>query len=173
MKELIIMRGFPWTGKSYTANLIASQTEDSVILSTDEYWYKVNEASSPEEYSFDISKLGTAHKWNQERAFEHLEKGTSCIIIDNTNTTYEEMLPYVMAAKEKKYKILIQEPTSTRWQDIVALLENKKKNEKELKLWAKKLETGSKENHNVPAFAIEKMMFRWELTEKIIRKVEQ
>ena len=40
IKELVILRGLPSAGKSYTANQLKGET--GVIYSTDEYWYKVN-----------------------------------------------------------------------------------------------------------------------------------
>jgi hypothetical protein len=40
--------------------------------------------------------------------------------------------------------------------------EDKKENKKELKKWAELLAEGSKETHNVSAWSIERMMWRWE-----------
>jgi len=42
------------------------------------------------------------------------------------------------------------------------LLQRKKECKKELCEWAAKSAEGSKQTHNVPQFAIEKMMWRWE-----------
>jgi len=105
-----------------------------------------------------------AHKWNLLRAQRAIEQGQPLIIIDNTNTTPSEPKPYVEYAKLhewQNYKICIEEPTSPQWKEIAPLLLRKKENKKALKDWAMKLAEGSKENHNVPHFAIEKMMWRW------------
>ena len=160
-KTLIIMRGLPFTGKSTRAKELAGDT--GLIFSTDDYWYEVNFPEKPDEYSFNRNRLHMAHKWNLIRAQRAMEQGQPLIIIDNTNTTQKEFCcDYAKYAHWQGYNICIKEPTSPQWVDIAPLLLNKKANKKELKNWAAKLAEGSKENHNVPQFAIERMMWRWE-----------
>jgi hypothetical protein len=158
-KTLIIMRGLPWTGKSYRAKELAGTVGQ--ILSTDEYWYKVNYPDRPDEYSFNPRLLGAAHKWNLLRAQKLIEESYPLIIIDNTNTTPSEPKPYVEYGIAQDYEVRIEEPTSDRWKEIVVILGNKKANKKALKSWAEKLAEGSKETHSVPAWSIERMMWRW------------
>lgn len=158
-KKLIIMRGLPWCGKSYRANELKG--ESGVIFSTDEFWYVMNHPERPDEYSFNPRYLGHAHKWNQLRAQRAIDMGEKLIIIDNTNTVPSEPKPYVEYAHYQNYKICIEEPTSPRWLEIRELLKDKRANKKALKEWAVELAEGSKETHNVPFFAIEKMMWRW------------
>lgn len=160
-KTLVIMRGLPWTGKSYTAKALAGDT--GVIYSTDEYWYKIRKPDQPDHYSFNPRYLGDAHHWNQLRAQKSIELGHPLIIIDNTNTTASEPRHYVEYATCQDYAVRIEEPTSDRWLEIVALLRDKRANKEKLKDWAKKLAEGSKETHGVPAWSIEKMMWRWEV----------
>lgn len=160
-KTLIIMRGLPWCGKSTRAKELAG--ENGQIFSTDEFWYVVNKPDQPDEYSFNPRFLAQAHKWNQLRAQRRIDMGDSLLIIDNTNTTAKEFCcDYARYAHWQDYKIRIEEPTSPWWLEIRELLRNKRANKKALKDWAVKLAEGSQETHNVPAFAIEKMMFRWE-----------
>lgn len=159
MKTLIVMRGLPWTGKSYRAKELAG--DEGVIFSTDDFWYTENKPSAPEEYSFNPRLLGRAHKWNILRSQRAIDIATPLIIIDNTNTTASEPKPYVEYAHWQEYKICIEEPTSDRWLEIATLLQDKKRNKKELKSWAERLAEGSKETHNVPHWAIERMMWRW------------
>jgi hypothetical protein len=158
-KTLVIMRGLPWTGKSYRAKEIAG--ENGLIYSTDDFWYTQVKPDKPDEYNFYPRMLGDAHKWNQLRAFKAVEEGKPLIVIDNTNTTAIEPKPYVEYAVNQDYSIRIEEPTSDRWKEIAALLNDKRGNKAELKGWARKLEEGSKETHSVPAWAIERMMWRW------------
>lgn len=159
-KKLIVMRGLPWTGKSTRAKELAGET--GLIYSTDEYWYKIRKPEEPEKYSFNPRYLGDAHHWNQKRAHRSIELGEPLIIIDNTNTTAGEAKAYVEYAVCQDYKICIEEPTSPRWLEIHDLLLDKKANKKRLKEWAAELAEGSKETHNVPAWSIERMMWRWE-----------
>ncbi len=162
-KKLIIMRGLPWTGKSFRAKQIVSEKSTGLILSTDEYWYKINFPDRPDEYSFNRNLLGAAHKWNQLRAQRAIDIGEPLIVIDNTNTKAEEFCcEYVKYAHFQGYEISIEEPTSDRWLEIRELLKRKRDNEQALKDWALKLFEGSKETHNVPLFSIEKMMWRWQ-----------
>lgn len=159
-KVLVILRGLPWCGKSYHAKQIAGSI--GVIFSTDDYWYQVVKPDKPDEYSFNMALLGKAHKWNQDRAKKAMDDGVPLIIIDNTNTVASEPRPYVEHGELRGYEILIEEPTSERWLVIGELLKDTRANKKELKGWAETLAVGSKETHNVPAFAIEKMMWRWQ-----------
>jgi hypothetical protein len=162
-KQLILLRGLPWTGKSYQSKKLLEKHPEGKIFSTDEYWYKINFPDRPEEYSFNRNLLGTAHKWNQLRAQRAIDMGDPLIIIDNTNTTADEFCcPYLKYASFQGYEIEIQEPTSDKWLEIKELLRNKKANWKKLKEWAKTLSEGSKETHSVPVLVIEGMMRRWQ-----------
>jgi hypothetical protein len=165
-KKLILMRGLPFCGKSYTANEVLDEFQlvngaDGVILSTDEYFYTVIHPEKPKEYSFDLKLLGRAHQWNQRRATKYMMDQCPLIIIDNTNTVISEMRPYAEEGFLQGYDIKIQEPTSERWLEIHELLQDKDKNIKELLVWAKKLAEGSKETHSVPLSAFERMIKRW------------
>jgi hypothetical protein len=160
MKTLIIMRGLPWSGKSYRAEELAG--EDGVIFSTDEYWYKIYKPEEPDKYTWNPRFIADAHKWNQLRTQRQIDLGNPLIIVDNTNTVRKELFPYADYAYWQDYKICIEEPTSERWLEIRQLLTDKRGNKKALKEWAAKLAEGSLETHQVPAYAIEKMMWRWE-----------
>jgi len=166
-KKLIVLRGLPWTGKSYRAKqLLEEAAKDGIqglIFSTDDYWHQVNYPDKPDEYSFNPRFLAYAHKWNQLRAHRAIDIGEKLIIIDNTNTVASEFCcGYAKYAHFQDYKICIEEPTSERWLEIREILKNKRANKKLLKNWAVTLAEGSKGIHNVPFFAIERMMWRWE-----------
>lgn len=159
-KRLTIMRGLVSCGKSYRAKELVGDT--GVIYSTDEFFYKKLHPEKPDEYSFDAGYLHAAHKWNQRRAQNSIEQGHPLIIIDNTNTTPKEFCcDYARYAAAQDYEVSIEEPTSDHWKTISELLRNRKENWDELVRWSLILEEMSKETHNVPAFAIEKMMRRW------------
>jgi len=159
-KTVVVMRGLPWCGKSYTAKQIAGDI--GVIFSTDDYFYQVVDAHKPNEYNFVGRFLAYAHKWNQVRFQLAVNENHPLVIVDNTNTTGSEARAYVEYALNQDYKIQIQEPTSDRWLQVRELLKDKKTNKNALKDFAKVLEAGSRETHNVPFHAIERMMFRWE-----------
>jgi len=160
--KLVIMRGLPSAGKSTRAKeLVALNGGVGVVYSTDEFWYKVVKPDKPEEYNFELRRLGEAHKWNLLRAQKAIEEGLPLIIIDNTNTTPAEPKLYVDYAIPQGYEVAIEEPTSPQWLEIKPLLSNKKENKKALKKCAVTLAEISTKTHNVPAWAIERMMWRW------------
>ncbi|XP_033017124.1 NEDD4-binding protein 2 isoform X2 [Lacerta agilis] len=106
---LVLLRGVPGSGKSHLARALLEDNPGGVILSTDDYFYQKNG-----QYQFNADCLADAHEWNRKRAKEAFEKGTTPIIIDNTNTQAWEMKPYVALAQEHKYKVIFREP-DTWW----------------------------------------------------------
>jgi tRNA uridine 5-carbamoylmethylation protein Kti12 len=164
-KVLYILRGLPWCGKSYLAKQLLAEYKargvEGVIHSTDEYFYKIRHPHEPEKYSYHPHFIVDAHRWNQQRSFRLIEMGHPLIIIDNTNTLPREAKPYVEYALPQDYVVRIEEPTSDRWKEISLLLYRKNDNEQKLKDWSYVLEQGSKETHSVPAWAIQRMMWRW------------
>lgn len=184
-KTLIVMRGLPSTGKSTRAKELlellivpeAAPEPGKGIFSTDEFFYIKVKPDKPKEYSFDRGYLGAAHKWNLLRVQDAINWSWPLVIIDNTNTTAKEFCcGYAKYGFWQGYKICIEEPTSERWMEIRQLLTDKRANKKALKEWAAKLAEGSRETHGVPAYAIEKMMWRWECDldpENVVRICEE
>lgn len=112
---MIIMSGWPGAGKSYLAKkmrdyLTITRPKNNIqLLSTDDYWYLNN----PEVYDFDRTKIGVAHKWNQERALQ-AAISNHVIIIDNTNIKWKELIPYLEIAKHFSYFVYQMIPR-TSW----------------------------------------------------------
>lgn len=158
--ELVIMRGLPWTGKSYRAREIAGSK--GVILSTDDYFYKMVRPDMPNVYTFDPARIAEAHAWNQYRAQAAIACQRSIVIIDNTNTTFDELMPYVKMGIEKGYRIRTEEPNRPRWHAIKELMADKKRNSLELEDHAERLSRDSEETHRVPAVVIMAMINRWQ-----------
>lgn len=103
-KTLIIMQGSSGSGKSFVAEMMKSyydgQKIECQICSTDNYWYIEDGVT----YKFDPSKLGVAHKWNQDWCQDMMKTGVQVIIIDNTNTTQTEADPYLKMAQQFGYE---------------------------------------------------------------------
>jgi hypothetical protein len=164
-KTLVIMRGLPSAGKSTRAKEILAEANGcGIIYSTDEYWYRIRKPDKPEEYSFNPNFLAHAHRWNAQRTYREIEMGTPLVIVDNTNVKFQDFAPsYVIYARAQGYKLQLAEPTTPWWLEIRELLRRKKQNEAELKAWAVKLAEKSLTTHRVPAFAIERMMWKWQI----------
>lgn len=112
MKKLIIMRGLPGSGKSTKANSFGGK-----VFSTDDFFMVDGE------YQFDFSVIGQAHQWNELRTFNEMENGTPVVVVDNTNTQFWQMKPYVEKALELGYEIEFALPeTSWAW-DLATLVE--------------------------------------------------
>ncbi|KAM6940094.1 NEDD4-binding protein 2 [Xenentodon cancila] len=107
-KVLVLLRGAPGSGKSTLARALLEQNPGGVILSTDDYFKRNGD------YQFNPTALGEAHEWNHKRAREAFERGTTPIIIDNTNMQGWELKPYVAQAPKHGYKVLFKEP-DTWW----------------------------------------------------------
>lgn len=96
------MRGLPGSGKSTIAQFLMEGLKfigRAVICSTDQYFIKDGE------YRFDKTRLGSAHTWNRCRVDDCMRDRIDFIIVDNTNTTNDEMKPYELMARDYGYEI--------------------------------------------------------------------
>lgn len=100
--EIIILRGLPGSGKSKLAKDNLSVGKNTVVLSTDDYFYKDGV------YNFDPDLNVRMHAANQMRCILEMLRGTERIIIDNTNILLWQVRRYVAIAKQMGgYKIEI------------------------------------------------------------------
>lgn len=130
-KKLIIMRGLPGSGKSTKSSALSA---GGVSLSTDEFW-------GPN-YDFDVTRLGDAHRWNENRANKAMQEGITPIVIDNVNNTSYAARAYVRAAQKYGYEVEFAE-SDTPWRFNVEELAKRNK-------------------HNVPQERIQEMLDDWE-----------
>lgn len=95
MKDLILLRGLPGSGKSTFANCVGG-----TWVEADHYFIDENGL-----YKFDASKLPLAHKWCHIRTEHAMEDGDVKIIVSNTFTQEWEMIPYFELAKKYGYQV--------------------------------------------------------------------
>ena len=149
------MRGFPGSGKSFTAKELAASI-GAVIYSTDEFFVKNGV------YKFVRKMLSDAHQWNRLRFQKAVENLVPSIIIDNTNVYIDEIKNYSDYAYYQGYDIHLVEPTSDWWKEHRNLLFSKKANKKALKAFA--LLLAGKTSHGVQPWSIERMIWKWQET---------
>jgi predicted kinase len=157
---LYIMRGVPGSGKSHLALRLAG--DPSKVFSTDEFFERMEGGYAA---NWKMDRLFPAHKWNQRRVREAMQRGISPVVVDNTNIRIKEARPYVEMGVQYQYHMEIRESDSPWWAEISLLLQNKGLNSEKIKEWANKLATGFdhsgviiKNVHGVPFDAIHRML---------------
>lgn len=174
---VVLMQGFPGSGKSYRAKQILQELgggdPHGHIFSTDDFWIPTTKelraagehVSDEDEYqeyksNWTQDRLGEAHGWNLDRFKQAVDNRVSPLIVDNTNTTIREMKPYAEYADKAGYRLLIREPTSDWWKDLYQpFSRDRKANADKLDPFVQELM--NRNTHGVPEFVIRKMIDRY------------
>lgn len=146
-----LIRGIPGSGKSTMARNIQLELSKAgneiVLYATDDFWIRPNGM-----YDFNYDLITPAHRWNQKRV-ELAMLGHIDVIVDNVNSTWKEIQPYVKLAYMYSYVIQLHESDTP---------------------WAMNVEECYKRNtHGVPYSTILRMYHEWEPTEDIRINIEQ
>jgi predicted kinase len=94
MKQLILFRGLPGSGKS---SLSESLCDD--VYSADMFFERTGE------YHFEPSQLRDAHEWCRSHTEAALHAGVPIVGVANTFTQEWEMQAYFDLAKEYNYRV--------------------------------------------------------------------
>jgi predicted kinase len=94
MKELILLRGIPGSGKTTLANIISHNN-----VAADEYFEKFNDGE------FDGSQLSDAHQWCHDQVEKMMSMSKSKIVVHNTFTEKWEMQDYFDLAEKHGYRV--------------------------------------------------------------------
>ena len=154
IKKMVFTRGLPGSGKSTYAYELKDKHHDSCfICSTDQYWERPDGI-----YDFNFELLGQSHRWNQQRVQELVDteidsEYDTIIVVDNTNTTFQEMKPYIKMALAAGFELEFVIP-QTDWK------------------WDAE-ECFKRTVHGVPYATILKMLARFEDNEVVLKKVAE
>ena len=99
MKQLIIMRGIPGSGKS---TYLKKEYPKAFICSADHYFIDIDG-----KYKARLNKIPLSHKACQEAFNSAILKKIPCIAIDNTNIKIQHFEKYIEIAKIYNYKVKI------------------------------------------------------------------
>lgn len=124
-KSLFLLRGIPGAGKTTLAKVIGGPHFEA-----DMFFMKDGK------YNFDVTRLGSAHKWCADSTEEAMARGKDKVIVSNTFTTKSEMKNYNALAKKYGYIV------------FSLIVENRH---------------GGINEHNVPAEVLEKMVNRFDV----------
>lgn len=91
MQNIYILIGAPGSGKSTFSKTIPN----AVLCSADHYFIN----NDNQTYNFDRSKLGEAHAACLKKFVLSLIDGQQNIIVDNTNTMINDIIPYYSVAR--------------------------------------------------------------------------
>jgi hypothetical protein len=98
-RQVVILSGVSGSGKStYIRNIF----RNPFVVSADDFFLQ-----EEGKYNFDPTKLGAAHASCFRRFINACLDGWLLIIVDNTNTTSEEIAPYVLGAEAFGYAVEI------------------------------------------------------------------
>lgn len=95
MLNCYLMQGIPGSGKSTLA-----KTLGGTICSADDYFYQNGV------YKFDREYLPNAHQACMKK-FITVCNSTRDVVVDNTNISLEEMIPYVRVAQAYGYGVIV------------------------------------------------------------------
>ena len=161
-KRLVLMRGLPSCGKSWTAKKVAEES-NGVLFEFDSF-FEVDAAdgSGDLEFAWDSSRLPEARLWHVQRVKEAIESGLSPIVIDDDHRPGKTAKVITAFAMMNNYVVEFAEPESSWWKAIRPLLGDKEASGESLAKWAQKLCTLSRRTHNVGLNTFVSRIENWE-----------
>lgn len=100
--DVLLLQGLPGSGKSSFAKQINQKYPYAVVVSADD-----EHINAEGKYEFKVENLKSAHDMCFLKYLEAFQDCASLILVDNTNTSYEELLPYVRVAQAYGYNFKV------------------------------------------------------------------
>jgi hypothetical protein len=96
MKQLMLIRGLPGSGKSTVAKLF----DKALHFEADMYFLDADG-----NYQFDPSKIKNAHNWCRHSVMDAMREEHPIVVVSNTFTQEWEMEVYYLLAEELGYRV--------------------------------------------------------------------
>ncbi len=158
-KVLVLMRGLPSSGKSFSAKKIAGP--DGIVLETDQYFYEIV-GTDPQRFDYDESLLPQARDWVFEKLCAAIVEQRSPIVLDRGNGRNAETKRFAVYARDHGYRLELREPDSPWWLELRVLLKYRSQlNPAVLDAWADRLAAINRSTHRVPRSVIRRWMDSW------------
>jgi predicted kinase len=174
-KILVLMRGLPGAGKSYTAKQVlyrlgGGEPHGHIFSIDDEFMpdalrkrlagIEVSPEEEDAEYkkNFSVRRRPAMVRKMIERFKAAVDQGITPIIVDNTNIKIEHMRGFADYAEKEGYEVRIQYPESEHWKTHKDALRTK--DPEAMKAFAQALKQFGR--HNVPEETLLQMMKTWD-----------
>ncbi len=161
-KRLVLMRGLPSCGKSWTAERIATQGQGVVIEFDSFFEEEVDGEEGVKKFARKRSRLPEARLWNFDRIRSAVDAGTALIVVDDDHRVGASAKAIAAYAMLHGYVVEFAEPESSWWQTIKLLLQDKENNRVELAVWAQKLCFLNRNTHGVALKTFVARIDRWQ-----------
>lgn len=162
-KRLVLLRGLPSCGKSWTANRIAD-VGGGVVIEFDSYFEReVPGQPRVTESTRSHSELSGPHQWGFSRVQAEIANETSLIVVDNDNRIGANSKGVAAYAGLHNYTVEFAEPESPWWKTLRLLLADKENNSAALADWAQKLCLLSRNTHGMALETIVERMENWKV----------
>ena len=102
-KQVVILSGVSGSGKSTLVKEFGPEVSYYRKVVSADNFFMVNG-----EYKFSPAHLGDAHADCFRKFIQAMQDETQMIIVDNTNTTAEEISPYMLGAAAFGYEVEVQ-----------------------------------------------------------------
>ena len=161
-RRLILMRGLPSCGKSWTARRIAAE-EGGVRFEFDAFFERADgESDGQREFHWSRSALPQARRSQFEFVCAAVDAGISPIVADDDHRPGPTAKAISSYALSRGYEIELREPDSPWWQALRPLLANKQAHAQALGTWAQKLCRLSASEHRVSLASFAARIERWD-----------
>ena len=157
--QVFLMRGLPNSGKSTRAIQMAGET--GIVCETDAFLRKLLALNNGETSQTSALLMAAARRWSRESFIDHIDNGSSLIIVDRGNGRDSETYFYARYAEQNGYQVHLSYPQSQCWLEIEELLDDKSCNRERLIAHAQRLSTLSKSSQVDSSPLILEMIDRW------------